>query len=257
LLDRFLWIAGIALEILLLTRSLQTSLVKKYPVFYLYILFVLLQSLARFWVYHWFPARYMESYWYTEFFGVIVGSGVLFEIYRKGLAPYPGTARLARNALALVFAVAVGKALAASLRGPLWWPARTTAELERNLRAVQAFAVLGLVILLVAYSIPLGRNLRGIVLGYALFIATSLANLAALASPGKEFQRVWSYSQQLFYLLVLCIWTVSLWASSQQAEVPWGAEPPVPYKDAERTTRKRWKRIRIFFGGNKDKDPRE
>lgn len=199
----------------------------------------------------------MESYWYTEFFGVIVGSGVLFEIYRKGLAPYPGTARLARNVLALVFAVAVGKALAASLRGPLWWPARTTAELERNLRAVQAFAVLGLVILLVAYSIPLGRNLRGIVLGYALFIATSLANLAALASPGNEFQRVWSYSQQFFYLLVLCIWTVSLWALSPQEEVPRGAGPPTPYKDAERKTRERWKRIRIFSGRDKNKDARE
>ncbi len=257
MLDRLLWIGGIVLELLLLARGLRTSLVKKYPVFYLYVLFVLLQSVARFWVYHWFPSRYMESYWYTEFLGVIVGSGVLFEIYRKGLAPYPGTARLARNVLALVFAVAVGKALAASLRGPLWWPARTTAELERNLRAVQAFAVLGLVILLVAYSIPLGRNLRGIVLGYALFIATSLANLAALASPGNEFQRVWSYSQQLFYLLVLFIWTVSLWASSPQAEVPWGAEPPKPYKVTERTTRERWKRISDFFGRHKDKDPRE
>jgi len=256
-LDRLLWLSGIFLELLLLVRSLRTTLLTKYPVFYFYVLFVLFQSIARFWVFQRYPQRYMESYWYTEFFGVIVGSGVLFEIYRKGLAPYPGTARLARNVLALVFAVAVGKALAASLRGPLWWPARTTAELERNLRAVQAFAVLGLVILLVAYSIPLGRNLRGILLGYALFIATSLANLAALASPGNEFQRVWSYSQQLFYLLVLCIWTVSLWASSQQAEVPRGAEPPVPYKVAERTTRERWKRIRIFFGGKKDKGPKE
>ena len=254
MLGRLLWVSGILLELLLLIRGLGTSLVKKYPVFYSYVLFVLLQSLLRFWVYHWFPAGYMESYWYTEFFGVIVGSGVLFEIYRKGLAPYPGTARLARNALALVFAVAVGKALAASLRGPLWWPARTTAELERNLRAVQAFAILGLVILLLAYSIPLGRNLRGIVLGYALFIATSLANLAALASPGKEFQQLWSYSQQAFYLLVLCIWTVSLWTSSSQAEGPRGAEPPMPYKDAERTTRTRWKRIRIFGGREKDKD---
>jgi len=252
-LARLLWLSGIFLELLLLARSFRTTLVTKYPVFYLYVLFVLFQSMARFWVFHWYPQRYMESYWYTEFFGVIVGSGVLFEIYQKGLAPYPGTARLARNVLALVFAVAIGKALAASLRGPLWWPARTTAELERNLRAVQAFAVLGLVILLVAYSIPLGRNLRGIVMGYALFIATSLANLAALASPGNEFQHLWSYSQQLFYLVVLCIWTVSLWTVSSQPGPLANLEVSQPYGVVEQKSRERWKRVRLYFGKHKDR----
>jgi hypothetical protein len=252
-LDRLFWISGILLELLLLARGVRTRLVAKYPVFYIYVIFVLFQSIVRFCVYHWYPLRYMESYWYTEFFAVIVGSGVLFEIYQKGLAPYPGTARLARNLLALVFVVAVGKALAASLRGPMWWPARTTAELERNLRAVQAFAILGLVILLLAYSIPLGRNLRGIVMGYTLFIATSLANLAALASPGHEFQHVWSYSQQLFYLLVLCIWTVSLWNISSHSALPTGAETSSPYKVSEQQTRERWKRIRLYFGKHKDR----
>jgi hypothetical protein len=253
LLDRLLWISGILLELLLLFRSVRTTLFTKYPVFYSYVLFVLLQSIVRFWVYHWRPQSYLQSYWYTEFFGVIVGSGVLFEIYRAGLAPYPGTARLARNALALVFAAAVGKTLAASLKGHLWWPARTTAELERNLRAVQAFAVLALVILLVAYSIPLGRNLRGIVMGYALFIATSLANLAMLASPGNEFPRLWSYSQQLFYLLVLCIWTVSLWSISSQPGLSANPEVAQPYGVVEQKTRARWKRIRLYFGRNKDR----
>jgi hypothetical protein len=252
-LDRLLWLSGIVLELLLLIRGLRSSLVTKYPAFYLYILFVLFQSLARFWVSQTHPQRYMEFYWYTEFFGVIVGCGVLFEIYRKGLAPYPGTARIARNVLALVLVVAAGKAVAASLQGPLWWPARTTAELERNLRAVQAFAVLGLVILLVAYSIPLGRNLRGIVMGYALFIATSLANLAALASPGNELQHLWSYSQQLFYLLVLCIWTMSLWSLSSQPAAATGPEPPASYEATEQKTRERWQRIRLYFGKHKDR----
>ena len=248
-----LWFATMSFEILLLARGFYTRLFARFPLFYAYVLFVLLQSIARFSVYHWLPQRYMECYWYTEFVGVIVGCGVLFEIYRKGLAPYPGTARVARNVLALVFVAAAGKALAASLRGPLWWPARTTAVLERNLRAVQAFAVLGLVILLVAYSIPLGRNLRGIVMGYALFIATSLANLAILASPGNEFQHVWSYSQQAFYLIVLCIWTVSLWTVSSQPGPLANLEVSQPYGVVEQKSRERWKRVRLYFGKHKDR----
>jgi hypothetical protein len=240
-------------EILLLARSAWTKLFTKYPVFYAYVLFVLLQSITRFSIYHWYPVWYPECYWYTEFVGVVVGCGVLFEIYRRGLAPYPGTARLARNVLALVVAVAVGKALAGALRGGLWLPSRTTAELERNLRAVQACAILGLVILLVAYSIPLGRNLRGIIIGYGLFISTSLINMAVLAYLGSNILRVWSYSQQVFYLLVLCIWTVSLWVASSQPALAASPEIAPSYETSERKTRERWKRIRLYFGRRRNR----
>jgi len=248
-----IWFATISLEVFLLARSIRTKLFAKFPIFYTYVLFVLLQSVVRFTVYHWYPQRYRDLYWFTEFVGVVVGCGVLFEIYRRGLAPYPGTARLARNVLALVFAFAAGKALAGALRGGLWFPSRTTAELERNLRAAQAFAILGLVILLLAYSIPLGRNLRGILVGYGLFIATNLADLAMLASPGKELQRLWSYSQQVFYLLVLCIWAVSLWTPSPQPGIASSPEVAPPYKEAERKTRGRLKRTGLFFGRGKDR----
>jgi hypothetical protein len=248
-----LWFATIALEILLLVRGLRTKLFTKYPIFHTYVLFVLLQSVLRFSVYHWYPQWYLECYWYTEFISVLVGSGVLFEIYWRGLAPYPGTARLARNVLALVFTFAVGKALAGAMRGHLWWPSQTTAELERNLRGVQAFAILGLVILVLAYSIPLGRNLRGIVLGYGLFIATRLVSLTALAYLGSVFYRLWMYSQQVFYLLVLCIWAVSLWTPSPQPGLAANLELTPSYKEAERETRDRLKRIRSFFRRDKDR----
>ena len=246
-----LWFATIGFEIVLLARSIRTRLFTIYPAFYTYVLFVLLQSVLRFSVYHWYPQSYMACYWYTEFISVIVGCGVLFEIYWRGLAPFPGTARLARNVLALVVAFAAGKALVGAMRGRLWWPAQTTAELERNLRAVQASAILGLVILLLAYSIPLGRNLRGIVLGYGLFVSTSLVSLSALAYLGREIERLWSYSQQVFYLLVLCIWAVSLWTPSLQPGLVSRPEVAPSYEEAERKTRDRLKRIRIFFGRKK------
>jgi hypothetical protein len=252
LLDRALWISGIVLELVLLVRSIQAKLFTKFPIFYLYILFVLLQSLARFSVYQWHRAWYLEVYWYSEFVSVLVGCGILFEIYWKGLSPYPGTARLARNVLALVFVFAAAKAAVGAMRGRLWWPAQTTAELERNLRTVQAFAILALVILLLAYSIPLGRNLRGVVLGYGLFVASRLISLAALAYLGQAAERLWWNSQQVFYFLVLCIWTVSLWSPSPQ---PLGAGPDAgpKYQAVEQTTRERLSRTRIFLGKKKDR----
>jgi hypothetical protein len=247
-----LWFATMAVEALLLGRSIRTRLFLIYPVFCTYVLFVLVQSVLRFSVYHWRPQWYLHCYWYTEFIGVLAGCGVLFEIYWKGLAPFPGTARLARNVLALVMVFASGKAFVGAMRGRLWWPAQTTAELERTLRAVQAIAILALVILLLAYSIPLGRNLRGIVAGYALFISSMLANLAALAYLGRELERLLAYSQQISYFLVLCIWTVSLWAdSSLRASGPSRVAAPL-YIEAEQETRERLKHTRLFFGKRKD-----
>ena len=170
----------------------------------------------------------------------------------------PGTARLARNVLALVFAVAVGKALAASLRGPLWWPAPTTAELERNLRAVQAFAILGLVILLVAYSIPLGRNLRGIVLGYALVHRHQpRQSWLRWRLPEMSSSACGLIRNSCFTYLYFAFGPCHYGHHRHKPEVPWGAEPPTPYEDAERKTRERWKRIRIFFGRTKIRIARE
>lgn len=252
MLGRALWIAGIVLELVLLARSIRTKLFSKYPIFYSYVLFVLLQSITRFLVYRWYPQSYLEVYWYTEFIGVVVGSGLLFEIYWKGLAPYPGTARVARNVLALTFVFAIGKAIAGAVRGHLWWPAQTTAELERNLRAVQAVYILALVILLLAYSIPLGRNLRGLVAGYALFISASLVNLAALAYLGRGTESLLAYSQQVLYDLVLCIWTVSLWEISSHPALGPSRETAPLYTDAEQETRERLKHTRLFFGKRKD-----
>ena len=253
MLAHVIWFATIACEILLLARAMQTKLFLKFPVFYSYVLFVLLQSLSRFCVYHWYYSLYLKFYWYTEFVSIFVGSGVLFEIYWRGLAPFPGTARLARNVLALVFVFAVGKALVGASRGRFWWPSETSAELERNLRAFQACSILALVILLLAYSIPLGRNLRGIVMGYGILISTSLVSLTALAYLGAAIEHVWSYSQQFFYLLVLCIWTVALWTDSPQPALAASTEAAPSYGDVELKTRERWQRIRLYFGKRKDR----
>jgi hypothetical protein len=242
-----LWFTTMAVEAVLLVRTVRTRLFLIYPVFCSYLLFVLSQSLVRFAVYHWRSEWYLKCYWYTEFIGVLVGCGLLFEIYWKGLAPYPGTARVARNLLALVMVFTAGKVVIAAMRGHLWWPARTTTELERNLRTVQGVAILALVILLLAYSIPLRRNLRGVVLGYGLFLAAQLVSLAALPFLGAQLNRVWAFSQQGIYLVVLFIWAVSLWTPSPQPGLGVGPYQAPGYEEIERKTRERFKRARVFF----------
>jgi hypothetical protein len=206
-----LW-AGVFLLFLLLLRGIQGKWSKRFPFFYAYNLFVFLEALSLSVLYHRASRWYPPAYWICEFVAVVLGSLVLFEIYRVALRPYPGTARMARNLLRFVFALACAKVIVNQSHGSAWWPARDAVELERNLRIVQAFAVLALIIVIVVYAIPRDRHLKGILAGYGLFVANNIVQLSLLSHLGSSFQSLFVYIQPLSYDVVLCIWTAALWS---------------------------------------------
>ncbi len=208
---QLLWAAS-ALEGLLLIRAVKGRFFKRYPVFYVYLSYVFLESLLRFCVYILKPGFYPKFYWYTQFLSVALGYGVIWEIFRQALAHYPGAARMARNVLSAVFVVAVSKTLVNTLSGPAWSPAKTTAELERNLRTVQAILLVIIVGLMVYYVIPTGRNLKGMVLGYGFFIGASVINLTLLSHLGDQFRLWWRYLPAITYSVTLLIWCFTLWS---------------------------------------------
>ena len=72
-------------------------------------------------MYQWHPQLYRNVYWITEFLALMFGCGVVLEIYRVGLSAFPGTARMVRNALAFVFALALARGLAEAWTDPRWW----------------------------------------------------------------------------------------------------------------------------------------
>jgi hypothetical protein len=248
MLTQAIWWAAICLEAVLFFRGLRARLVFKYPVFYFYIAFVLLEDLLRFYIYRWHPDIYPQTYWITEFFALVIGSGVVFEIYRSGLSAYPGTARMARNLLLLVFALTFAKVLVSTSYGSLWWPAETTAELQRNLRIVQASALIALVALFLLYAIPLGRNLKGILSGYSLYIAVNIVQLTLVPHFGNSIQRLWSYVYSASYLIALCIWTRALWSHELSPDLKPGTPLEYDYEALRAATRRRLQETRASLG---------
>jgi hypothetical protein len=216
MLTPLIWFVGVFLQFLLLQRGIQAKWQRRFPLFYSYNLFVFLEDVSLFTLYKWLPLRYAQAYWICEFVGVVLGSLVVFEVYRVALRPYPGTARMARNLLGFVFALAFAKVLVNRSHGALWWPARDAAELERNLRTVQAFAVLALIIVILVYAIPRSRHLKGILAGYGLLLANSIVQLSLLSHLGSSFQSVLVYIQPFTYDIVLCIWTAALWSAEAE-----------------------------------------
>ena len=212
MLGQIIWWSGIAIEGAILARGLFNRLLKQYPAFYAYLLFVWMQSLLRFSVYHAQPLLYPKIYWATEYLGVLAGCAVVFEIYRVGLRAYPGTARLARNLLAFVLVLAFVKATIETGNNPLWWSTATTLDLELALRVVQALALLALVVLFLFYAIPFGRNLRGILLGYGLFLGESVVVFSVASKNLGSFRAFWSHIHPASYFVILLIWTAHLWS---------------------------------------------
>ena len=206
MLSQLIWWSSIALEIALLVGGLRSRLANRFPVFYGYVGFVVLQDLVSFFAFEWSPGVYKGIYWVTEFAGLAIGSLVVFEICKVSLAAYPGTARMARNALAIVFLAAVAKGFPTSAG---WQPTSTALEMERALRTVQAAAILALVALFLVYSIPFGRNLRGIMLGYGLFIGERVICLTFVSQQNHDF---WFYAYSASYIAALGLWLGHLWS---------------------------------------------
>ena len=247
MLDQFIWWGGIATEILLLVRGLQTKLVSRYPVFYLYIFFVLSQSFLRLYVYQWKRSFYRYTYWSTEFVSILVGCGVVFEIFRVGLRAYPGASRMARNSLLLLFVVALVVAAANTANDPRWWAEAAVTEIQRTMRMVQALSLLALVLLFLHYSIPFGRNLRGILFGYGLFVAASVIWLTFAYTGSGRFRNFWSYLYPFCYGISLLVWIGHLWGYRPNPQTKESAQFERQYERIAAATKRHLQEARSYL----------
>jgi hypothetical protein len=238
-----IWYGGLLFEAVLLMRGFFSALLRKYPLFYSYIFVVFASEVLRMVAHRWQPGIYNEVYWITQFIALIGGSAVMFEVYQIGLASFPGTARIARNILFLVFALLLAKSIAIASPGGLWaWITQTPVDLERDLRSVQAIALIALVGLFRAYAIPVDRNLKGILVGYGLFVASGVVQLAAVSRWWTGAQNLWSYAQPLCYLLVLGVWVNALWSYQPAAARTSSAGAAMDYEIVASTTRRRFQK---------------
>lgn len=206
------WLITLVLETLILLQALKGKFLSEYILFYAYLSVVFLQSFSLLIIYLAKPNYYAPLYWSAEFVSVVMGCGVVWEIYRGALGRFPGAARMARNVVILILLMVISNVLVNTWSRAVWQPAGTVVELERDLRAVQAMLLISLVIVIAFYRIPLGRNLWGMMLGYGLFIGTNVITLALRALLGDSFQTAWRYLQPLSYLAVLCLWSITLWS---------------------------------------------
>ncbi|MGH9715904.1 MAG: hypothetical protein ACRD4R_04130 [Candidatus Acidiferrales bacterium] len=191
---------------------MRGKLLSTYPFFYAFFFSVFAGDVAWSLGYSFLPIRHSAAFWASDFLSLFLGCGIVFETLRHTLSPYRGAQRFARTLGVLVFTavfcLAVGYSI--STRGALATHG-TYFELERDFLAVQAIFIFAALVVITRYAIPLGRNVKGIVLGYGLCTGGSLVFFALRSQIGVRFD-AWMFAERLSYDVSLLIWTVALWS---------------------------------------------
>jgi len=232
------WVS-FALESAILLRGLQAKLLGRFSLFYGYLAYVLLTSTAEYLTYN-TPALYKPVYWTCEFSSALIGCAIIFELYRQSLRPYPLLSSMANKVMLFIVALVVARILV----GVSWTASEddwqiTLRLLERDLRITQAIFLSGLLLLVVYYSVSMGRNLKGLTVGYGLFIAASIAVLTLRATLGESFHDALSILQPASYDAVLCVWLASLWVKDPVAQSSHSTRLDQDYTQLVAATRKR------------------
>jgi hypothetical protein len=230
-LSRIIWYLGPVLQALILLRGFRSHTLVKYPFFHTYVASGCLANALLYVYYMWWklsPNAYQKTYWIAQFCTLMIGCGIVLEIFRHILGPYPGADKFATVVALVTFAAIFCFALTYQFVAPDWSASKGTAfEIERDVRTVQAIFLFVILAVISYYRIPIGKNLKGMITGYGLYIVTSLFTLATRAYAGPKFNSTWNVIQPFSFDLSAAIWLVALW-SYHPNPVP---DPGIPLGD--------------------------
>lgn len=212
MLSLLVWLMGLLLELAMLIRAVAGKTVTKFPYFYAYVFCVFGVSAGLYILNDVTPASYYKWYWPTQFATLVAGCGVIVEILRHTLEPYPGAERVARVASLGIFGLTFVYVGLKARMLPELTPLAVTVELERDLRVIEALLLTSILTIVFYYRIEIGRNARGLIVGFGAYVGTSLVALALRAFLGPRFNTTWGVLQSGSYLFALTVWMVALWS---------------------------------------------
>jgi hypothetical protein len=219
-LTQFVWLSGLLVETTILVRSFLGNSFTKYSIFYLYISSVLATSIALYVVSVGAPQPvYARLYWPALFITLSLGYGAIVEVSRHVFAQHSSLDRLARWVAVTTYGTIFLLVATHAFLLPRWSLAANTADLERYLRMAEAVVLMAIVCLAAYYNIEMGKNLKGMVLGFGVYVGVSVLFLALRLFVGIQFSPTWKIVQSSSYLAALLIWAVALWSYDP-------AEPP-------------------------------
>jgi hypothetical protein len=216
--------SGLLIEVVILVRAIQCKTFAKYPIFYTYLLTVLVASVLIAFASHMLTQPvYALLYWRLELVTLALGCGVIVEISGRVFARHVSLDRFARWVAIITFGAIYSVFVIHVAFLPHWKPVANPAELERDLRIAQAIALLSIVFLTGYYGIEIGKNMKGLILGFGVYVGASIITLTLRLFIGIKIGPVWTLIGPFSYIAALLIWMVALWSYE-----PVPASPPEP-----------------------------
>jgi hypothetical protein len=208
-----IWWTAIGLEFAMVYRGISCGFAKKFSFFFLYLTSVMCSDIALYLAREFRPGVYDQWSRNTEFLNLILGCGIVLEIFRHALSQYPGAEKFARVAGLTVFVAILGFASvypSLASNGESVHPIKVA--IEKDFLTVQGIFFLGILGVIFYYGLTLGRNIKGIIIGYGIWLGASLTTLTLRSYLGSSFNSVWIVAQPFSYLLSLFVWLASLWS---------------------------------------------
>ena len=248
MLTQAIWCVGILLEIVVAVRAIRNRFVSTYPLFYAFFLSVFAGDICRHIAYSFAPVNYPAVFWATDFVSLLLGCGIVLEILRHALSSYPGAERFARTLGLIVFSAVFCIGFGYSLIFRAGSQIKTTYfVLERDFLGVQAIFIFSALAVVLYYGIPIGRNLKGIALGYGFCIGGSLVSFALRSQIGNGFDS-WMLVEPLSYDVSLLIWAVTLWSCHPNPTPDTHVRIETDYELLVSRTRKALETTRSYLG---------
>jgi hypothetical protein len=214
-----IFLAGAALEILLLCRLARANLWREYSCFSLYVLYATGQSVAVFSLLRFAPDAYATWYWRSGAVHLCLRFLLIWEIFRH---IFPKASPL-RQIVSREFTV-IGLGMTTVLAG-IFWGVQTYGKshsaylaMDRSFGLIQAVLTLAILIVARYYQVQLGRNIWGIAVAFGMYSSLSTVNSACT----DLFYSYFPYSRILgpvgfVAMLTMWIWAVWVYAPNQVA----------------------------------------
>ena len=233
LLGLMLGVSSLVFEGLIIFRAFQGKYLSRFPLLYSYVGFVFCASPALYFVIQrlW-PEYYMSCYWFYFLITQVVEFAVLIEVSDQVFKPYPAVRQMGRLiTIGICLSFSIFYIAPAILRAERSDIAILTFAQETNLAKVAI--ILGLLIAIRYLGLPLGKNISGIMLGFAFYVTTgAVVFTAAIVSGRALFADALYILLPCSYDLCLLVWVVALWRYEpvQAKRESDGKDPSVPAK---------------------------
>jgi hypothetical protein len=212
------WALTTTLELALFVQLVRRKLGRTYPLFFAYLLAVILQSIAVAILYRDTNLDKMTVWkiaWATQGLAVLMRSLALVELNRKVLSRYVGIWGLASRLFLCVAVVVIASDVALS-KGQWQW---LILNGVRGLELAMAAVIVTMLLFARYYRIPVSRLQRALAVGLCLYSSFYVINYSLLERVVQQYAVLWNFLGIFAFIASLLVWisAASGYAESEEA----------------------------------------